>query len=53
MSDEDDEYIDLPADPEEGFAVLQSRKIRELEEKWKSNPDHWKFERDYVNVLVA
>lgn len=53
MIDFDDEYMDLPDDPEEGFATLQIRKYRELEEKWRKGAEHWNFERDYVNVLVA
>ena len=58
MSDDDDysknEYLDLPDDPEEAFAALQSRKYKELEEIWASDRGGgWYHERRYVDTLVA
>jgi hypothetical protein len=62
VSDDDygkNEYLDLPADPEEGFAVLQQRKYKELEAIWESHPHSeeysysYYYERRYVDTLVA
>src|SRR5580700_8888988 len=48
------EYLDLPDDPEEGFAVLQRRKYEELEALWQENRGGgWYDERRYVDRLVA
>jgi hypothetical protein len=52
--DEDNEYLTLPDDPEEAFAVLQRRKYNELEEMWRNNQSgDWYYERRYVDVLLA
>jgi hypothetical protein len=59
VSDNDDysnnEYLDLPDDPEEGFAALQRRKYKELEELRETNRggSGWHYERRYVDTLVA
>ena len=59
MSDEDEhsknEYLDLPDDPEEAFAVLHRRKYNELEEIWSENRGGAASfsERRYVDTLVA
>jgi len=48
-------YLDLPADPEEAFAVQQQREYKELEEMWANDRggDSRFFERRYVETLVA
>jgi hypothetical protein len=33
------EYLDLPVDPEEAFAILQQQKYKELEVIWESRPN--------------
>jgi hypothetical protein len=63
VSDDDayseNEYLGLPADPEEGFAVLQQRKYKELEAFWESRSHSeeysysYDYERRYVDTLVA
>jgi hypothetical protein len=59
MSDEDEhsknEYLDLPDDPEEAFAVLHRRKYNELEEIWSENRGgNASFsERRYVDTLIG
>jgi hypothetical protein len=48
------EYLDLPDDPEEGFAVLQRRKYKSLEAIWDADRGGgWHHERRYVDGLVA
>jgi hypothetical protein len=53
--DDDNEFIDLPDDPEEAFAVLQRREYRKLEHHWESNEggSGWYKERQYVDTLLA
>ena len=57
MSDVDqepNEYVDLPDDPEMGFAVLQERKLADLERSWESDEGpSWRQERRYVDTLIA
>lgn len=58
VSDDDfyskNEYMDLPDDPEEAFAVLHRRKYKELEDIWQNeNSSGWYNERRYVDTLVA
>src|SRR5260370_18231909 len=59
MSDEDEqsknEYLHLPDDREEAFAVLHRRKYNECEESWSENRggDASFSERRYVDTLVA
>jgi hypothetical protein len=59
VSDDDayskNKYLDLPADPEEAFAVLQQREYTELEEMWANDRGGGGsyFERRYVDTLVA
>ncbi len=50
----DNEYLDLPNDPEEAFAVLHRRKYAELEATWE-NSDYrgWDYERRFVDVMLA
>jgi hypothetical protein len=57
MSDDhlENEYIDLPDDPEQAFAILHRRKYKELQNKWEANEGgngHY-YEREYVDNLVA
>lgn len=48
------EYLSLPDDPEEAFAVLHRRKYQELEDLWENNRGgNWSAERRYVANLVA
>ncbi len=49
------EYLDLPDDPEEAFAVLQRRKYKALEAIWNNNEGggDWHHERLYVDNLIA
>ena len=49
------EYLDLPDDPEEAFAVLQRRKYKALEAIWNNNEGggDWHHERRYVDNLIA
>jgi hypothetical protein len=49
----DNEYLDLPDDPEEAFAVLQARKYKALEQVWESGSGSWHHERQYVDHLLA
>lgn len=50
----ENEYLDLPDDPEEAFAVLQLRKFKKLEEAWEDNRNGgWYMERQYVDHLTA
>src|SRR5690349_8751414 len=57
VSDDDyseNEYLDLPDDPEEAFAALHRRKYKELEDIWDSNQGGgWYNERRYVDTLIA
>jgi hypothetical protein len=54
-SDDVNEYLDLPDDPEEAFAILHRRKYKALEVVWSSNEggSGWYHERRYVDQLVA
>lgn len=50
----DNEYLDLPDDPEEAFAVLHRRKIDKIREAWNdSSANHSLFEEEYVDNLIA
>lgn len=50
----ENEYLDLPDDPEEAFAVLQLRKFKKLEEAWEDNRNGgWYMERQYIDHLTA
>lgn len=50
----DNEYLDLPDDPEEAFAILHNRKYQELEEYWEESRDNGHFfTRRYVDKLLA
>jgi hypothetical protein len=53
--EEENEYIELPHDPEEAFASLHRRKYKSLEQAWEDNSGNsgWYHERRYVDVLVA
>ena len=52
--EEENEFLDLPDDPEEAFSVLQRRQYRKLEDVWKSDSSGtWYHERKYVDTLVA
>lgn len=54
MMIEDNEFIDLPDDPEEGFAVLQRRLSNELERAYENNnASSWYLERRHVDTLIA
>lgn len=48
---DDNEYLDLPDDPEEAFATLQQREYTTLEHTRDENS--WSAERRYVNKLIA
>lgn len=52
---DDNEFLDLPDDPEEAFAVLQRREYQKLEHSWENNEGGggWYRERKYVDTLVA
>jgi hypothetical protein len=44
--EEENEYIELPDDPEEAFAALQRRKYKSLEQAWEDNRNgSWHLER--------
>lgn len=54
MTEVENEYLDLPDDAEEAFAVLQSRKFKKLEEAWEEGRNGgWYMERQYVDNLTA
>ena len=55
MDENENEYLDLPDDPEEAFAVLHRRKYKDLEAIWNSNEagGGWYYERRYVDQLMA
>lgn len=53
MNDADNEYLDLPDDPELAFAVLQQRKFKDLAETWGNENGGWYYERQYVDTLIA
>lgn len=53
MSDSN-EFLDLPPDSEEAFAVYQRRRMAELEEVWENGRNSgWHAEREYVDDLMA
>jgi len=53
MEDEN-EYIELPDDPEQAFAALQRRKYKSLEQAWEDNRNgSFYCERQYVDTLLA
>lgn len=50
----ENEYLDLPDDPEEAFAMLHRKKFAELETYWENNESgHWYEERRYVDIMIA
>ncbi len=50
----DNEYLDLPDDPEEAFAILHVREYERLEDYWEANRDGGYFySRKYVDKLLA
>jgi len=50
----ENEYIELPDDPEEAFAALHRRKYKSLEQAWEDNRNgSWYLERQYVDTLLA
>lgn len=51
----ENEYLDLPDDPEEGFAMLHRRRYAELEKVWESGDGNsgWHHERQYIDVMIA
>jgi hypothetical protein len=52
--DDDNEFIDLPDDPEEAFAALQRREYRKLERFWESDEGGGPYRaRQYVDTLLA
>jgi len=52
--EEENEYIELPDDPEEAFAALQRHKYKSLEQAWEDNRNgSWHIERQYVDTLLA
>ncbi|MBR2117987.1 MAG: hypothetical protein V4458_06380 [Pseudomonadota bacterium] len=53
IDDEMDEYLNLPDDPEEAFAVFQRRRYKELEATWGEQNSGWHNERRYVDSLLA
>lgn len=51
---DDNEFLDLPPDSEEAFAIYQRRRMNELERQWESsNNSGWHAEREYVDDLMA
>lgn len=52
---DDNEYLNLPDDPEIAFAILHRRKHHELEQIWENdgNRGGWYAERRYVDTLIA
>ncbi|NQW11769.1 MAG: hypothetical protein HQ481_18050 [Alphaproteobacteria bacterium] len=50
---QENEYLDLPDDPELAFAILQMRKYNKLTDAWENDNDRgWFHERQYVDILV-
>jgi len=51
----ENQYLDLPDDPEEAFAVFQLRKYEQLEEIWENSRggSGYYSERRYVDHLIA
>lgn len=47
----ENEYIDLPDDPEAAFVILHKRKHKELEDNISDN--NWFYERRYVDYMIA
>lgn len=52
MAGDENEFLDLPDDPEEAFLILEKRKYSELSDLWQSSQD-FRYEREYVNVMLA
>jgi hypothetical protein len=52
---EENEYYDLPDDPDEAFAVFQMRRANILQEYWDNNNggQGWGMERQYIDRLIA
>jgi hypothetical protein len=50
VSVDENEFFDLPDDPEEAFAVFQAREHERLE---SARDQSWLHERRYVNSLIA
>lgn len=51
---DENEYLDLPDDPEEAFAILHAREYERLEGYWEENRDSGNFHsRRYVDKLLA
>ncbi|WP_322990625.1 hypothetical protein, partial [Hoeflea sp.] len=54
MTEVENEYLGLPDDPEEAFAVLQRQKWQSLQATLKENEfNDWTHERRYVDHLIA
>jgi hypothetical protein len=49
----ENDYLDLPDDPEEAFAMLQAREYRKLERYWEENINNEFYSRRYVDILLA
>ncbi|MGV1829238.1 hypothetical protein [Agrobacterium vitis] len=51
----ENEYLDLPDDPEEGFAALHQKRYAELQRVLESGEgsSSWYPERQYVDVMIA
>lgn len=52
-SEPENEYLSLPADPEEAFAVLHRRKIKEIEAAWQDNNHGNMLSRAYIDTMIA
>lgn len=48
---DENEYLDLPDDPEEAFAVFHAREYERMERD--GNGNGWEAERRYVNKIIA
>lgn len=54
MDEEENEFVSLPDDPEEAFAILEKRRFQQLEENLRAdNRQDFYYERQYVNALLA
>ena len=55
MDHENNEFVDLPHDPEMAFAILQQRKYADLERRLANdeNSAGWRHEERYFDTLIA
>ncbi len=50
---DDNEYLDLPDDPEEAFAILHRRKFKQVKEAWNDSNNGGYIEQEYIDNMIA